>query len=107
MKVLKNRKKQIQILILTVLILVTSIPRFSSLSASVLQNRSLEEQYVFEEVQETRGDTLWTIAQTYGPTCIDLRKTVHVIKQKNRLSKAVIHPGDKLLVPIEVRTQTR
>jgi nucleoid-associated protein YgaU len=46
------------------------------------------------------GDTLWSIAQTYGPKHWDIRKTVEVIASINNISSAKIMPGDELLVPV-------
>jgi len=45
------------------------------------------------------GDTLWGVAEEYGPAHEDVRSIVYRIKQVNRLDTSLIHPGDVLLVP--------
>jgi LysM domain len=45
------------------------------------------------------GDTLWTLAERYGPAAQDTRRLVCELKRENRLDRAMIHPGDHLLVP--------
>jgi len=51
-------------------------------------------------VTVTAGDTLWDLAQKYGPRDQDLRLTVHEIMEENRLRGAAIYPGQRLVVPV-------
>ena len=45
------------------------------------------------------GDTLWVIAEDITPPGADVRDTVSVIKQVNRLEQSLIRPGQVLQVP--------
>lgn len=48
----------------------------------------------------TRGDTLWEVAATHTPVSGDVRDTVVVIKELNRLDGSQITPGQVLSVPL-------
>jgi len=45
------------------------------------------------------GDTLWDLAQTYGPRNADPRRTVARIQELNHLTSSVIRPGEVVLIP--------
>jgi len=46
-----------------------------------------------------QGDTLWTLARTYGRPAADPRRTVSRIREANDLAGSLIRPGQVLLVP--------
>jgi LysM repeat protein len=46
------------------------------------------------------GDTLWDIAAEHTADGGDIRGTVALIRRINDLDTALIHPGDRLLVPV-------
>ena len=50
-----------------------------------------------------RGDTLWQIARTYGSENEDVRRTIYRIMKINGMTSSDIHPGDKLVVPIDAQ----
>lgn len=52
------------------------------------------ETYVVE-----RGDTLWSIAERLSPPGEDVRETVDLLRDLNRLSGAELRPGQRLVVP--------
>jgi len=45
------------------------------------------------------GDTLWELAQRYGPPGEDTRKVVYDIRETNHLAGSLIRPGQVLLIP--------
>ncbi len=53
------------------------------------------------EVVVRKGDSLWSLAQSYGPGGHDLREVVDWIRELNGLTSASIHVGQVLIVPIE------
>jgi LysM repeat protein len=44
------------------------------------------------------GDTLWSVAERVAPNA-DTRTVVAEISSLNKLSDAVVYPGEQLLVP--------
>ncbi|WCK52378.1 LysM peptidoglycan-binding domain-containing protein [Aneurinibacillus sp. Ricciae_BoGa-3] len=54
------------------------------------------------EVVVHNGDTLWNIADKYHTQAgTSVQETLFYIQQANHLKSAVIHPGDKLLIPLK------
>ncbi len=51
------------------------------------------------EVYVDSGDTLWDIAQEYGPDHVDTRKTIYEISKLNQLNQDYIYPGQVLRIP--------
>ena len=55
-----------------------------------------KQEYI--EVNINSGDTLWTIAEQYMPSDMDIRKAVHIIKNVNEIDSQ-IQPGQTILIP--------
>ena len=55
-----------------------------------------KQEYI--EVSINSGDTLWTIAEQYMPSDMDIRKAVHIIKNVNEIDSQ-LQPGQTILVP--------
>ena len=55
-----------------------------------------KQEYV--EVSINSGDTLWTIAEQYMPSDMDIRKAVHIIKNVNEIDSQ-LQPGQTILIP--------
>ena len=55
-----------------------------------------KQEYV--EVSINSGDTLWTIAEQYMPSDMDIRKAVHIIKNVNDIDSQ-LQPGQTILIP--------
>lgn len=55
-----------------------------------------KQEYI--EVSINSGDTLWTIAEQYMPSDMDIRKAVHIIKNVNEIDSQ-IQPGQTILIP--------
>lgn len=50
------------------------------------------------EVSVDSGDTLWTIAEQYMPSDMDIRKAVYIIKDVNDIDNQ-LQPGQTVLIP--------
>lgn len=46
------------------------------------------------------GDTLWEIAQTYGPEHADVRRTVSVIEKLNEIDGSYLQAGQVIEIPV-------
>ena len=57
---------------------------------------------VYTEVRIKAGDTLWQIADEYGPEHKDRRQIVYEICKANDIRANDIHPGQLVLVPQEI-----
>jgi LysM repeat protein len=51
------------------------------------------------QVVVNEGDTLWALAQAYGPPHADPRRTVSRIRELNHIRGSLIRPGEVVLVP--------
>jgi len=47
------------------------------------------------------GDTLWSLAERYGPADDDTRRVVYDIRKTNHLTGSLITPGQVLLIETE------
>jgi len=47
-----------------------------------------------------KGDTLWSIAETFREPHTDIRRMVYMIRKANDLHSAVVYPGQKLTIPV-------
>lgn len=91
-KILKHR---FYIAGLTLLMGFAAINQFTP-AVSAFNDHS---QKHFTEVVVHRKDTLWTIAEEVTPPGQDVRNTIYKIRKINNLSSAVLHPGQRLLIP--------
>jgi len=86
----RQRKRSI-LLALVVLVLLVS-PLFA-LSLRGPQTLPAPERVVVQP-----GDTLWGLAERYGPPDRDLREVIYDIRQTNGLQGSLIKPGQVLLI---------
>lgn len=54
---------------------------------------------VYSEIIIQSGDTLWNLAQEFGPDGKDIREVVHEICIINDISAGSIYPGQIILIP--------
>ena len=55
---------------------------------------------VYAEIQIESGDTLWDLANKYGPENVDTREIIHTICRINEISPDEIQPGQTILIPV-------
>jgi hypothetical protein len=53
------------------------------------------------QLEVASGDTLWSLAQTYGDPRLDLREIVWRIRKENSMSSPSLQPGMKLIIPTQ------
>lgn len=54
---------------------------------------------VYTEILVQSGDTLWNLAQEFGPDNLDTRAVVYEICKINEITADSIFPGQKILIP--------
>jgi len=62
------------------------------------QAESLTKPFYTEIVVQS-GDTLWELAQEFGPDHKDVREVVYEICRINEISADSIYPGQTILIP--------
>jgi gas vesicle protein len=68
---------------------------FASISGSPRETKGIE--VVVEE-----GDTLWNIADRYNEQAgMSIRELLFYIQKTNELEGAIVHPGERIIVPME------
>jgi nucleoid-associated protein YgaU len=63
------------------------------------------EEPQYESVVIRAGDTIWNIAETYGPAEGDTRVYVRKICNANKIDPGKIYPGQTILVPVYADSQ--
>ena len=58
------------------------------------------QQYV--QVRVEAGDTLWTLAQEYGPSDMDVRNVIFEICRLNGITAADLQAGQYITIPTEL-----
>jgi len=81
----------------TLLSLVLSIG-FASISGLADVSGSEVKEYITVQVAE--GDTLWDLAQKYGPSNVDCRKLVYEIGKLNNVDASSLQVGQYISIPV-------
>lgn len=84
-----------------ILFLTVSILMAISVTGTIFGANSVESltKPVYTEIIVQSGDTLWDLAEEFGPDHQDIRKVVHAICQLNDISADSIYPGQAILIP--------
>lgn len=56
----------------------------------------------YSEIKVESGDTLWNLAQEFGPENKDVREVVYEICKINDISADSIYPGQTIRIPISI-----
>lgn len=57
---------------------------------------------VYSEIIIQSGDTLWNLAEEFGPDDKDVRQVVYEICKINDISADSIYPGQTILIPVYI-----
>jgi len=90
---LKSRGKNL-LVICSVILLVSFYLNLTGL----FEKKAFGRTDSFDTVVVKEGDTLWGLAEKYGPDQ-DIRKTVYEIKKINNLTGKYLKPGQLLIIP--------
>lgn len=89
----------------SIIILIILIISIYSLKARAETQREYRRSYiatnVYKEYRVSQGDTLWDIAKEHHPEH-DPRKVIYLIRKINDIDP-LIHPGDRIMIPVEVK----
>lgn len=84
----------------TVFMAITAILLFSFMGAITGETTAESlTKMTYTEVLVKPGDTLWELAETFGPDHQDLRKVVYKICEYNHITADSIYPGQTILIP--------
>ncbi len=73
---------------------------FSAAGTAVgMNNAESLTKPVYTEIVIQSGDTLWDLAQEFGPADKDVREVVYDICQYNEISADSIYPGQTIMIP--------
>lgn len=81
--------------VLTILILTTAINFALGLNTAV--SLTVPE---YMDIAVAAGDTLWSIAETYMPSDVDIRESVYELCKINDISASELYAGMTIQVPI-------
>ena len=96
----KQVKKQIIILVVTILAVITLAILFGSFFSKAKSDTDMTEYKYYTTIQVTYGDTLTEIAQKYWDHNYDsIEKYIDEVKKMNHLKNDSIQAGQYLLVP--------
>ncbi len=56
----------------------------------------------YSEITVQSGDTLWNLAEEFGPDGKDIREIVYEICRLNDISADGIYPGQTILIPVYI-----
>jgi LysM repeat protein len=96
-----NKRKFFSSLLSVSIIVVLVVLTLLSLSGNLVSSAMDEpfaEQYIVKA-----NDTLWSISIQLNDSNKDIRDVIHQIMMLNKLDTTVIHPGQILLIPSEVK----
>ncbi|WP_227766445.1 LysM peptidoglycan-binding domain-containing protein [Zhaonella formicivorans] len=89
----KKKINKIRILLATILLTTFWLGITGPIEGQALGNSTQHIKVVVK-----KGDTLWNIAEKYGPAEQDIRKTIYEIKIMNKVED-LLQPGDVLIIP--------
>lgn len=84
----------VAVTIIALAFIITSALGFNTASGASTQ------QYIQVKVQS--GDTLWGLAQEYGPSDMDVRNVIYEICRLNGITAADLQAGQYITIPSEL-----
>lgn len=94
---IKSKLRFTLFLSIMLLIIITAVgTAIGSYNAESLTKTS------YFEIKIKTGDTLWNLAQEFGPDNKDTREIIYKICKLNDITPEEIYPGQTLLIPINI-----
>ena len=86
------------------LFMTIAILMFISAAGTIIGANNAESltRPVYSEITVQSGDTLWNLADEFGPDDKDLREVVFAICEINDISADSIYPGQTILIPVYI-----
>ena len=83
------------------LFMTIAILMFISITTTAIGANNAESltKPVYSEITIQSGDTLWNLAEAFGPANKDTREVVYEICKINDISADSIYPGQTILIP--------
>lgn len=91
-----NNRLRFTMFIALTIILFTIIANF--ILGFSIANSSTIPEYI--ELEVSSGDTLWSIAEKYMPSDVDIRKSVYELGKLNQISADDLNAGMTILIPV-------
>jgi nucleoid-associated protein YgaU len=85
--------------IITLIPILVILLVFCNFFTTYIADAHTDRPDVYREVVVQPTDTLWDIAAAYTPAGKDVRNTIYQIRKLNKLDTAMVHPGQRLLLP--------
>ena len=92
---IKSKLRFIIFMIMIFLIIISISSAINGYQAEGLHMQTLQE------IRVIPGDTLWELAQTYGPNNRDIRKLIHQICVINDIRADELRPGQIIKIPLQ------
>ena len=87
----------------TLFMIISMLVMFSAAGTVIGANNAESlTKTTYSEIRVQTGDTLWDLAEEFGPDHKDIREIVHEICRVNAISAGSIYPGQTILIPVYI-----
>jgi nucleoid-associated protein YgaU len=99
--IIMKKKYRIKSKLRFTLFMTIAILMFISAAGTAIGMNNAESltKPVYSEITVQSGDTLWDLAQEFGPSDKDVREVVYDICKLNEISADSIYPGQTIRIP--------
>ncbi len=70
--------------------------------AVLCSNYEKHDAYEVHKVTVCKGDTVWSIADSYNGENVDIRYVIYTLEEINGLDNGEIYPGEEIYVPVYI-----
>ena len=91
---IKSKFRFILFMTITMIMVFSLVGTFTGLNDAESLTKA-----TYTEIRVQTGDTLWNLAEEFGPDNKDIREIVYQICKVNDISADSIYPGQKILIP--------
>ena len=108
---MKNKKKLLTVINITVLAILLCINVFSLMNvvtASTDKSKAVDTNLSYISVPISSNDTLWSIAEEYyTDDCGSITNYINEIKRCNALTSDEIYAGNNIIIPLYIRSDSQ